>query len=264
MVEIIASGKLWDIVYLALLWIGTTYYIRLAQQGKWRKIRTIPAVQAIEEMVGRGTEMGRPVHFCPGDSTTLVGSKAPMILAGLAICKHVAELAAKYDAEMFATVASKDGPYLLVMIEDIMRQAYLEAGKPEKFRPGETVRFVSDQQHGLTSAMAGIYQREQVAATVLVGGWAGATVNMIGSAHAAGAMVLYGTCRQAQLMWAIALADYVLITEEIFAAAAQLSEEPIQLGSIAAQDIAKWVAVAIGGLGFILAAAGMNVGFLNW
>ena len=29
-------------------------------------IRKIPGLDAIEEAIGRATEMGRPVHYCPG------------------------------------------------------------------------------------------------------------------------------------------------------------------------------------------------------
>ena len=40
--------------------------IRRAKKGKKFFIRRIAGLEAIDEAVGRATEMGRPVHFSPG------------------------------------------------------------------------------------------------------------------------------------------------------------------------------------------------------
>ena len=41
----------------------------LAQRGRQMFIRRIPGLTAVEEAVGRATEMGRPVFFSPGMSS---------------------------------------------------------------------------------------------------------------------------------------------------------------------------------------------------
>ena len=257
--ELIASGKIIDLLFLIVVIISALYFINQAEKGSWRKLRKLDAVDAIEEMVGRATEMGRPIHFCPGDSASLVGDLAPQTLAGMAIGKYTADLAAKYGCEMIATTAGNDGPQLMVILEDSIFHSYLAAGRPEGYKPGQTVRYISNNFTGLSAAMSGIYERDKIASTILVGAWGGATINMIGSAHSAGAMVLFGTARQAQIMWAVALADYVLIAEEMFAAAAIVSNDPLLIGSITGQDIGKWVAVALLIIGSILQISGIGV-----
>jgi len=62
-----------------------------------------------------------------------------------------------------------------------------------------------------------------------------------------------------QIPFFAALCDYVLIGEELFAAGAYVSGDPQQVGSIAAQDWYKLVAIALSILGAILATAGITV-----
>lgn len=44
----------------------TLWSIRAALRGKQIRIRNMPGMRVIEEMVGRTTEMGRPVHVSTG------------------------------------------------------------------------------------------------------------------------------------------------------------------------------------------------------
>ena len=52
--------------------------------------------------------------------------------------------------------------------EEIIRQSYLEAGRPDAFNPDD-VRFLSDWQFGYTMGCAGIIAREKPAANFLIG-----------------------------------------------------------------------------------------------
>lgn len=251
-------------ILLALIFIFLIYFINLAEKGTWRKLRLLPAITAIEEMVGRATEMGRPVHFTPGEMAQVVGELAPASLAGLEIGKFVAKVSAEKGAEFFATIAGKQGPQITILFEELVKSAFISAGEPEKFKPEETVRFISDVDRAHVAAMTGIFQREKVASSIQVGAFGGTTMNLIGAAHSAGAMVLYGNIRQAQMMWAVGLADHILIGEEIYAAAAYLSEDPVLLGSISVQDVGKWIVTALIMITFIMSIVGLNVGFLKW
>jgi len=58
----------------------------------------------------------------------------------------------------------------------------------------------------------------------------------------AGAIQISGTDRVDQLPFFITACDYTLIGEELYAASAYLSKEPLQLGALKAQD---WSKVAI-------------------
>ena len=53
--------------------------------------------------------------------------------------------------------------------------------------------------------------------------------------------------------------DHVLITEEIFAAGAYLSQDPQQLGSISGQDTMRMVLIGIIGIGILAVAMGSSL-----
>jgi hypothetical protein len=72
-----------------------------------------------------------------------------------------------------------------------------------------------------------------------------------------GAIQIAGTDSVTQLPFFITSCDYTIIGEELYAASAYLSKEPLQIGSLKAQDVAK----AIIGL-FML--AGIIASIFGW
>ena len=58
------------VMFLAIVFFGgiLIYNTRKAQRGEDIFLRTIPGLKAVEEAVGRSTEMGKPVLFVPGIS----------------------------------------------------------------------------------------------------------------------------------------------------------------------------------------------------
>ncbi|HBC45494.1 MAG TPA: hypothetical protein DCZ43_00460, partial [candidate division Zixibacteria bacterium] len=67
----------------------------------------------------------------------------------------------------------------------------------------------------------------------------------------AASIQIAGTDQIAQLPFFVAATDYTLIGEELYAASAYLSQEPVQLGSLKAQDYTKAVLMVIIILGAI-------------
>ena len=60
-------------------------YIRSAARGKSTYIRPLPGLEAVEDGVGRATEMGRPVLFIPGTGDVDMAET----LAGLAVLGRI-------------------------------------------------------------------------------------------------------------------------------------------------------------------------------
>ncbi len=54
--------------------------------------------------------------------------------------------------------------------------------------------------------------------------------------------------------------DYTLIGEELYAASAYLSREPIQIGTLRGQDIGKAFILTVIGIGTLLATVGVVTG----
>jgi len=57
----------WSVLVGTILFFSfVLYYIASVQAGKKPFVRRIPGIDAIEEAIGRATEMGRPVLYVPG------------------------------------------------------------------------------------------------------------------------------------------------------------------------------------------------------
>ncbi len=211
-------------------------------------IRKIPGLEALEESVGRATEMGRPLMFIPG-----IGDLSDaQTYAAFAVLSHTAKACARYDTRMIVTNAS----YLAQPVtEEIVRQSYLEAGRPEAYNP-EDVRYLSGDQFAWTSAVIGIMHREKSAANIMVGVFAAEALLLAEAGHQVGAVQIAASTNTFQLPFFFVVCDYTLIGEEMYAAGAYLAKEPTLTGTVGAQDWGKMLLLAIVVLGTILETVG--------
>lgn len=229
-----------------VVFVGIVYWmIARARAGlPVREIRKIAGLDAVDEAIGRATEMGRPVHFAPG----IQGITNPQTISSFGALAHVARTCARYDTRLIHT--SADVPVYLVS-QEVVRQGYLEAGRPDAFNPDD-VRWLTDWQFAYAAAVFGIFQRERPAANIMWGSWFAESLMFIENAAMIGAVTIGATTNTAQLPFFIAAADYTLIGEEMFAASAYLSKEPVLVGTVVGQDIAKMIVFGLVILGTII------------
>lgn len=209
--------------------------IFMARAGKKLFIRRIPGLNAIDEAVGRAAEMGKPMLFATGLSGFDVDG-----LQALAICGHVASIAAKYATRLILCVADAQ---IYAVGEEIMRDAYQRAGRPELFVP-EDVRFLSDQQFTYASAASGIMYREQVSSNFFFGYYYAEALILSEAGQTIGAMQVAGTPATTQLPFFIVSCDYTILAEEYYATTAYLTRNPVLLGSVVGQDRSKLLLLA--------------------
>jgi len=221
--------------------VGT---IITAKRGRELFIRRIPGLTAIDETVGRATEMGRPMLFSVGLTGINIAT-----LQGLSVMGYVARLAARYDNRLIVPVAD---PIVLAIAEEITREAWLEEGKPEAHRP-EDVRFLSGEQFAYAAGMMGLMMREEVASTFLFGYFFAESMLLAEAGQEIGAIQVGGTPATNQIPFFIVACDYTIIGDEYYAANAYLTKEPTLLGSLVGQDIAKSIIVLMIIIGSILA-----------
>jgi len=107
-----------------------------------------------------------------------------------------------------------------------------------RFDPRD-VRFLSEEQFAFAAGYIGLVQRERVAGAFLFGHFAAESLILAEAGQQAGAMQVGAAVSPEQVAFFIASCDYTLIGEELFAASAYLTREPIQLGSLYGQDRAK-------------------------
>lgn len=238
--DIIVSERLLLFALTAAAAILLLVAIRRARGGKEFFIRRLAGMEAIDEAVGRATEMGRPVHFSPGISS-LSEDTAAQTLAGLAVLGYVARLAAKYDTELIVTNRMAE---ILPITEEVVRQSYLSEGKPEKYNP-DNVIFLSDEQFAYAAGCMGLMAREKVAANIMMGAFWAESLIFAEGGFAAGSIQVAGTANTHQIPFFIAACDYCLIGEELFAAGAYLSQDPMQVAGIKLQDWGKLAALLL-------------------
>ena len=246
-------------LYILLLISGViVLQIERAKRGFKVELRRIAGLEAMDEVVGRATEMGRPIHFSAGVGN-LTTRGAPAMMASLEILGHLAWMSAKYGSRVITTVAQGD---VFAVSEEIVKGAYLKAGRPDEYTP-DMVRFLSPSQFAYAGGIAGIINREKCAANVIIGHFAAEAIYIAESAHLAGAIQIAGTTNMYQLPFFVASCDYTLIGEEIFAAGAYYSKNPVDLGALSGQDFTRAFAIVLMLLGVVLATVG-NKSLSDW
>jgi len=249
---LIITTKLLSLTTLLVFSAIIYYQIRRQQQGAplpW--MRPIAGLAAIDEAVGRATEMGRPIHFSPGVGG-IVDEEAGQVLAGLQFLSYLAEQAGRYNVQLIATMRN---PVVYTMAEEIAKEGFARAGVPDAYTP-ETVRFISDAQMAYAAGVLGIFKREKPAANVMIGAWYAETMMLAEAASNAGAISIGGTARLFQIPYLVITCDYVLIGEEIYAGGAYLAKERVQLGSLMGQDWCKVICAVILAVGLITVTFG--------
>jgi hypothetical protein len=225
------------------------YYISRARRAKPIYIRKIAGLNAVDEAVGRATEMGKKIFYIPG----IMSIDEIQTIASLAILGHVARLSAQYNADL--EVPNKD-PLTFASAQETVKEAYLEAGRPDLYRE-EMVNYVTYDQFAYTASVTGKMVREKPAANFLIGSFYAESLLLAETGQSVGAIQISGTAEVAQLPFFVVACDYTLIGEELYAASAYLSREPVLLGSIKGQDITKLLLMLALGLGVILESFGV-------
>ena len=212
-------------------------YIRLAKQGRPLFIRKLAGLDAIDEAVGRATEMGKPVLFMPGIQEV----SEIQTIAGLSILGRVAAYTAEYETPLLVTVQY---PVVMAAAQEIVKDSYTNAGKKD-FYDDKIVQYVAGSQFALAAAVNGIMTRIKPAANIFMGAFYAESLLLAETGNLTGAIQISGTANPEQLPFFIAACDYTLMGEELYAASAYLSGEPKMLGSLKGQDFMKVIIVAL-------------------
>jgi len=241
---VFSQGSLVDFLVVVILGIFIWVLVSRARTGrKIPEIKKIAGLEAIDEAIGRATEMGRPVTFVPG----IMGVDDPMTLAAFGVVSHVSRQCARYDTRFLALECD---PLAYAVIEEITRQAYLEEGRPDAFNPDD-IRFLSGEQFAYTGAVIDIFEHERPAANIMFGHFYAEAMILAETGSFQGMIQIGGTAETAQLPFFVAACDFALIGEEIYAASAYLSKEPVLYGTVVGQDWMKaiiWVLILAGSI----------------
>ena len=244
------------LIMVLLFSAAVLIYTRWARQGKKLFVRKIAGLDAVEEAVGRATEMGRPVLFIPG----LQELDDIETIAGISILGRVARITAQYETPLVVPVRY---PLVLAAGQEVVEQAYREVGRQDAYNK-DTVQYVAGEQMAFAATVNGMMMRDRPAANIYMGAFFAESLLLAETGNAAGSIQIAGTARPEQIPFFIAACDYTLMGEELYAASAYLSHEPLLLGGLKGQDLIKVLIVIAMIVGVILVAFNAGATYVSW
>jgi len=209
------------------------YYIGRARKGAKMFVRRIAGLDAIDDALGRATEMGKPILFSFGLGyiTDIV------VIAALPLLRKIAMKSAEYAVRLLVPNAD---PIVMTAAQETVKEAYTEAGRPDLYN-ADNVNFLTSDQFGYAAGVDGIILREKPGAIFWLGYFYAESLIMAETGHSVGAIQL------------------TMIGEEIYAASCYLKPEPMMLGTLKGEDFIKLllviaisVLVVIGTAGFLV------------
>lgn len=221
--------------------------IFLAQKREFF-IRRIAGLEALDEALGRATEMGRSVLFVHG----LTDMSSVSTIAAVNILSRIAGRTAEFNTEL--RVANRD-PIVMAVSQEVVKESYLNAGRPDAYSD-DMVFLAATEQFSYAAALDGMMVRERPAANIMMGYFYAESLLLAETGASTGAIQIAGTDSYTQLPFFITTCDYTLMGEELYAASAYLSREPKLLGSLKGQDIGKAALLLVMILGTLLATFG--------
>ena len=239
------------LIYLALV----IYFVQAARGGKEIFLRKIPGLDALDEAVGRATEMGKPILYVPG----IWPMSEVSTIASMNILKPVAKKVAQYDSKL---IVPNRYPIVMNVAQQCVKEGFTEAGKPDRYNEDD-VFYLAYNQFAFAAGVNGIMERERPATNLFFGAFFAESLLLAETGNAIGAIQIAGTDRVPQLPFFVAACDYCIMGEELYAASAYLSGDPRLISSIKAQDWGKMGLLISLLLGSVLSIFGLTF-IISW
>lgn len=217
-----------------------------ARRGHIPFVRRIAGIDAIEEAVGRATEMGRPIVFGMGWTDI----RAIPTHACLSILRHVAHLAATMKTPLIVLVRLAN---VYPVAEQVVREAYMAAGAPDQFHAEEQVRFLSENGVVYSMGVARTIEETNAGCGLFFGVFAFTSLLMAEPGARMGVLQIAGDPQLWQIPFFVCTCNHVVIGEEYYAAGAYVSPDPTMRGTLLSQDIIKVIFAGLIVVGTILA-----------
>jgi hypothetical protein len=244
-------GRVGVLVFTVLTCVLVVVFIQVARKRPGKMfLRRLPVFDAIDEAIGRATEMGKKVLYIMGG----LDVDDPQTVASMSILARVADRTATYGARMDIPCI---WPMAMSMARETVKESYLRVGKPDEYNEDD-IYYMTTDQFGYVAGVDGIMMRDRPAANFYLGAFYAESLIFAETGYATGAIQIAGTAEVDQLPFFVVACDYTLIGEELYAAGASLSGDPVQVGSIRGQDIAKAVFFVYIAAGVILKLIGID------
>jgi hypothetical protein len=232
-------------ILIVLLMGVVLYCVWRARRGRISYVRRVAGINAMEEAVGRATELGRPIVFIPGNS----GIQAIETHTSMSVLAHVVRLAARMRAELVVLMSV---PENYPLIEETMRQAYMAEGAPELFRGQEHVRFLSSDAVVFAAGVSRFVEEQRPGCVVFFGTFDFTSLLLAEPGARLRVLQIAGDPSLFQMPFFVCTCDYTVIGEEFYAAGALVSPDPRMRNSLLSQDLIKLVFAGVILFGLVL------------
>jgi len=249
---VLIQGRIVGFGFIIIVLVAIVYFMEQAKKGSPAKIRRLPQVDVIDELVGRAVEMDSEVWFLSGRGPMTDALILPSILSTFGILAYVTEKCARLGAKIHHPTVIPDAYNIQF---EIMREAFEKAGKPENFDPLETIIFIpygAERPYVIQESW-----RRKPAAAVMCGFWRHAAILFSEALQRAGTVTLAGTDTIDNIAFMVAANNYSMIGEEMYAMSAYLSGDPVMTSALVGQDIGKYVCIIMTVIGSLLGLAGI-------
>jgi hypothetical protein len=223
--------KVPELVFCLVFLVLTVKFINMAKKGIDLYVRPLAGIEAIDEAIGRATEMGKPILYVLGIGTA--GDIAT--IASFTVLGRVARKVAEYQTSMIVPCCD---PVVMTIAQETVKTGYADAGRPDAYNE-DSVYYVTSQQFPFVAAVNGTIIREKPATNIYLGYFAAESLLLAETGVLAGSIQIAGTDQVSQLPFFVVACDYTLLGEELYAASAYLGREPLLLGTLKAQDYLK-------------------------
>lgn len=221
-------------------------------------LRRLPALDVIDEFIGRSVEMGRPVLVSPASRFGLQSNYAPSTAVGLDMVGHVARLCMDTGAEIIIGVGQPD---VLTIAFELYRDAAMASGHPEMYKE-ENVRYFAytpGVYGAFHTGMMEIIEREKAGCVMIFGEMWWENIYIGGSARRAGALSIGSGAWFDMASVGFVNCDYMLLADEQFCAGAYVSKDPAKSNLLLGADALKWFVILGAVIGTIFITAGSTI-----
>jgi hypothetical protein len=201
--QLFNPGKWPVLVAVVVFTIFMLYFIYRAKRGAQLYIRPLAGIEAVDEAIGRATEMGKPILYILG-----LGTAADIAtIASFTILGRVAKRVAEYQTSLIVPCYD---PIVMTIAQETVKTGYYNAGRPDAYNE-DSVYFLTNQQFAYVGGVNGIMLRERPATNLYLGKFYAESLILAETGAVAGSIQISGTDEVTQIPFFVVACDYTLV-----------------------------------------------------
>jgi len=221
-------------------------------------LREITAFVTLRRAVGLAVEAGSRLHISIGRGK-ITSPESASAFVGLSMLGRMARSASTGDRPPVITTGDAA---LTILAQDTMKSSFQDLGLIEQFDS------TASQLSGVTpfsyAAGALMVARDKKSSTsIMIGNFGPEVALLTDGSERGGNLTLAGTDNLSAQAILYATANDPIIGEELFAGGAYVQAGPFHTASLRAQDVIRWLLVAVIIIGVVLKALGIDQAVMN-